>query len=132
MTGSRIELVAAVLHEMWRESRRQPDGSISPRITPLPNGTTIDIASIVFADLPAEWRAENLAAAEHAINWWGEHPNGTLDEAAEAVHDAWCARHGNADPNLLVPYRQLSQHERDKDLRIAELARDFRNNTTSP
>lgn len=123
MNNPSVDQVAAALHDAWRETRRQPDGTIQPRVKLRADGSAVDIANTPFEDLPTAWQADNLAAAEHVLTWWRQNPNGTVEEAAAAVHQAWCSRHPDAAPGLLAPFEALPTEEQDKDRRIAVLAR---------
>jgi len=115
--------LAGLLHEQWRATRRHTDGTYTPRWKPTDDGGEVDIANTAFNDLPERWQVENLAAARHAIQWVTEHPDGTVEEAAAAIHDAWVTRNDTAPPELRVPYEHLTEQEKEKDRTIAHLAR---------
>lgn len=134
----KAEAAAAVdsaLHEDWRKTRKQEDGSFEPRIKGTKDeawvaahGTDqVDIANTSYADLPADWQAENKAAAEVIVE--------IMDEAAASgatvdlnepthrdyvggrIHDAWLERNDWARGGELdVPFDQLPPAEQAKDI----------------
>ena len=124
------------LHEEWRKTRLNEDGTYEPRIKKSKDeawnedhGTDeVDIANCTFAELPSNWQYENLEAAKTAINlvfdktFDGETiSDDELENLASEVHDAWLSRNEwvfdkeYGDPKLSVPYSELSKEEQDKD-----------------
>ena len=127
--------VASALHEDWRKTRKQEDGTFEPRIKGTKDETwvaanntdQVDIANTKYDDLPADWQAENKAAAEVVV--------GLMEEAAASgatvdlnepnhlayvggrIHDEWLARNEWANGGELdVPFAQLPPAEQAKDI----------------
>lgn len=87
----------------------------------------VDIANCSFDELSSNWQYENLEAARVAIGLVYDKTIGemiTPEEAevlAATIHEEWLMRndwvynpeYGN--PELAVPYADLSQEEKDKD-----------------
>lgn len=125
--------VANTFHESWRQTRRNEDGSFEPRVKPTTDedwsaahdGTTeVDIANTSFEDLPADWQAENKAAADVVVGLLAE-ANGKIDLSSEedviavgtVIHDAWLARNEWAKGGELdKPFAELSEEEQAKDI----------------
>ena len=124
--------LATALHEDWRKTRLQDDGSFEPRIKGTKDeawvadhGTDqVDIANTAFPELPTDWQAENLAAAEVVVDVLGE-ANGAVDLTNEVqrdyvggkIHDAWLSRNDwAAGGELDVPFAQPPPVEQAKDL----------------
>lgn len=119
-----IEDLADQLHEAWRQTRKNPDGTYEPRLKDDGNGGQVDIANTRYKDLPEKWQAENKAAATHVIDAIDNNPNASDDEIAAMVHEGWLERNGEWAPDeLKVDYADLPQDEKDKDLAIVEQAR---------
>lgn len=67
-----VDELASAFHEDWRKTRRNEDGTFEPREKSTTDedwiakhGTnTVDIANTTYMELPADWQAENKAAAE--------------------------------------------------------------------
>lgn len=127
-----VVALASALHEDWRKTRKQEDGSFEPRVkgtkdeawTAAHGTDQVDIANTVFTELPADWQAENAAAAEVVVDIL-DGAGGAIDLADEAqrdqvggkVHDAWLARNEwAAGGELDVPFAQLPPVEQAKDL----------------
>ena len=113
------------LHKQWQENRRKSNPDEATRIKKTKdaawaeeNGTDeVDILNTDFADLPEDWQGENLAAATAAVD--AVDSSETEDEAASIVHDQWMARNSwekDSQPELFVPYDELSDEEKEKDL----------------
>lgn len=131
-----INAVASDLHDRWRETRRNPDGTYDPRIKPTTDeiwkakhGTNeVDIANTPFEDLPEDWRKENVLAVEAVYNYIvarGGRTNITpreIEEAADVSHLDWLRRHGREqwvrDSGLDALYEDLPEEEKDKDRQI--------------
>jgi hypothetical protein len=59
-------VVAATLHDVWRERRgKLPDGTYAPRVKTI-NGVEFDIANLAFDRLPGFYQMDNLLAAHDA------------------------------------------------------------------
>lgn len=126
------EVVASELHEDWRKTRLNEDGSYEPRVKATKDeswiaahgGTSeVDIANTTYEDLPADWKAENAAAGEIvATELVILQRNGVettpevVEEIASKVHDKWLERNTWASGGELdVPYDQLPEEEKAKD-----------------
>jgi len=114
--------IASDLHEDWRASRKQDDGTFAPRLKPDGNGGEVDIANTAYSDLPPKWQAENKAAAEGAARAVLENPD-DLERAADAVHKDWLTRNGDsAPPWQKQSYKYLPEEEKEKDRVVARAA----------
>lgn len=124
--------VASALHEDWRKTRKQEDGTFEPRVKGTKDeawiaahGTDqVDIANTGYAELPADWQAENKAAAEVVVGIMDE-ANGAVDLGNDEhrayvgakIHDAWLDRNDWARGGELdVPFDQLPPVEQAKDI----------------
>ena len=95
----------------------------------------VDIANTEYEDLPAHWQVDNKAAAETVHDMFTA-IGGKVDlndpkqysDAGTIVHEAWLKRndwvldseYGN--PDQAKPFDELSQEEKDKDIRQIEIA----------
>jgi hypothetical protein len=131
------QICADKLHEEWRKGRLVADGSFEPRLKTTTDqvwisrqGTDqVDIANTSFSDLPKDWQQDNLLAAKGAIAAIGNLRNnellgsGDLESVASQIHDHWLERNGEwAEDHQLLPYRDLSEEEKEKDRVVARLA----------
>jgi len=130
----RVATVASALHEDWRQTRRQADGNFEPRVKTTKDeawvaahGTDqVDIANTAYGDLPADWQAENKAAATVVVRLLGRGAVNLAaaedrERAGSEIHDEWLARNDWArGGNLDVPFSQLPPDEQAKD--IAQVA----------
>lgn len=127
-----VAAVASALHEDWRKTRKQEDGTFEPRIKGTKDeawiaahGTDqVDIANTDYANLPEDWQAENKAAAGVVVGILDE-ANGRVDLSNEEqrqyvggrIHDAWLERNTWAKGGELdVPFAQLPPAEQAKDI----------------
>ena len=125
-------VLASALHEDWRKTRLQEDGSFEPRVKATKDETWIaahgtdqvDIANTLFPELPTDWQAENQAAAETVVDVLAE-AGGQVDlfdqehrdYVGTRIHDAWLSRNDwAAGGELDVPFSQLPPAEQTKDL----------------
>eukprot|EP00753_Platysulcus_tardus_P001092 PLAT11044.1.p1 GENE.PLAT11044.1~~PLAT11044.1.p1 ORF type:complete len:1083 (-),score=550.00 PLAT11044.1:174-3422(-) len=124
--------VSSRLHEAWRESRLQGDGSYEPRIK-LVGGKEYDLANLKFAELPPAYQEENWESAriacEELLRLAEEGVDLSSIEAvqrgASAVHDAWLVRnYASASDVQRKPFYDLPESEQEKDLRIVRSARE--------
>lgn len=115
-----VNAIASELHEDWRRSR-----NYEPRLKTLEDGSSIDIAGLTYDELPAQWQAENHAAAKAALttvkvgvaNHWSR------DQMGDSIHRSWLERNGEWAPEeQKKPYRELSHSEQLKDLTVLEAA----------
>ena len=88
----------------------------------------VDIANCSFEQLPSNWQYENLEAARVAVELvydkaiaGEEFAPEEIESMASTIHEEWLKRNdwvydqNYGDPNLAVPYEQLSKEEQDKD-----------------
>lgn len=124
------------LHEEWRKSRLKEDWTYEPRWkkskdadwTQAHGTDDVDIANTSFADLPSNWKYENLEAAKVVIELvfdevvsWEEITDEMIEEMAAVVHEKWLKRndwvfdkeYGN--PILAQKYAKLPEEEKEKD-----------------
>lgn len=127
-----VKTLGSAFHEQWRQTRLNEDGSFEPRVKGTSDknwveahGTDqVDIANTSFAELPADWQAENAAAAETVVRIVAEYPDGvdlsdtdTAIAIGEKIHSAWLSRNEWAkDGELGVSFLDLPPNEQDKDL----------------
>lgn len=134
-----VDTVAGRLHDLWRAPRRLNSGSYEPRIKMTTdkawarkNGTDqVDIANTDYKRLPRDWQKENRDSADVAVRLLrdGEKRGADLrsekfmEEASEEVHKAWLRRNGEWAPaEQKLPYRQLSELEKEKDREVVRAA----------
>lgn len=126
-----VSELASQLHDEWRASRRQEDGSYEPRIKSTrdeswisAHGTDkVDIANTPFSELPDDWKGENQAAAEvvvgvvfDAIDSGQELDDEFIESASSVVHEEWVKRNEAWAPDeLKKPFKELSEEEQEKD-----------------
>ena len=127
-----VNALAGALHEDWRKTRLQEDGSFEPRVKTTKdtewiaaNGTDqVDIANTNYEGLPSDWQAENKAASEVVVGIMIEKDGRiNLDDPAQrseigaTIHDAWMSRNEWAKGGELdVPFDQLPPAEQAKDI----------------
>ena len=128
-----IKTLGPSFHEKWAEKFREENPNDEDRFKPTTDkkwakenepedgwgdeGPQVDILNTNFKDLPKDAQKENTNAAKAAVD--SVEVAGTEEEAAEAVHEAWMKRNRRKkkkNPELFVPYAELSQEEKDKDL----------------
>lgn len=81
------------------------------------NGYEIDIANSSYAQLSADWQAENKAAAKVVAEIVESEKELTIDEVGTIIHDKWLERNDWAKGSELdVPFVELPKVEQDKDL----------------
>jgi hypothetical protein len=128
----RIAALASEFHEQWRRTQLREDGTYEPREKTTKDQAWIvahgidkvDIANTMFAELPADWQAENIAAAEVVVGIIDQHDSQidlddpkTRNDVGEAVHAAWLSRNEWAkDGELGAPFDRLSAEDQEKDL----------------
>jgi len=134
----RITKLASALHEDWRKTRLQEDGTFEPRVKPTTDemwisihGTDqVDIANTEYVDLPEDWQAENKAAAEVIVGILSESPEAQdlsdeehINMVGEKIHTAWLARNEWAKGgDLDVPFKDLPADEQAKDINQLKIA----------
>lgn len=124
-----VENTASKLHDIWREGRKNEDGSYEPRMKDDGQGGEVDIANTDYADLPEKWQAENRASADHVVNLLRDEQapadQDPMEWAAEEVHKSWLDRNGSWAPEeQKLPYTQLSEEEKQKDRDVVQAALD--------
>ena len=133
--------IGSCLHEDWRQTRRNEDGTYEPRWKKVkdPNFkfvesdtcrkteegvVEIDIANRSFGELSADWQFENLEAGKVVARLVGDKTELTPEEVeqmASEIHDEWLKRNDWVfDPNYgnpaqAVHYAELSEEEKEKD-----------------
>jgi hypothetical protein len=124
--------IASQLHEDWRKTRLNEDGTYEPRLKNTSDQewisahdglAEVDIANTTYENLPADWQAENATAGEVvATELVTSRRNGLditpkkVEEIASIVHDKWLERNEWAKGGELdVPYEQLPEDEKAKD-----------------
>lgn len=141
--------VASALHEDWRKTRLNEDGSYEPRwkaikdqnfvakLNPsqLPNniravdgGYEIDIANSTYDQLSADWQYENQEAGKVVAGLviHKQYDNASLSrqQIGDEIHNEWLKRNTWAKGGKLdVPFAKLSGEEQYKDIiqyRIAD------------
>ena len=134
----KVNNLASALHEDWRKTRLQEDGTFEGRVKPTKDeawiaghGTDqVDIANTEYVDLPEDWQAENKAAAAVIVGILSETPEATdlsdeehLNMAGEKIHTAWLARNEWAKGgDLDVPFKDLPADEQAKDINQLKIA----------
>ncbi len=134
----RVNNLASALHEDWRKTRLQEDGTFEGRVKPTKDeawiaghGTDqVDIANTEYVDLPEDWQAENKAAAEVIVGILSEsHEAPDLSDeehismVGEKIHTAWLARNEWAKGgDLDVPFKDLPADEQAKDINQLKIA----------
>jgi len=134
----KVNNLASALHEDWRKTRLQEDGTFEGRVKPTKDeawiaghGTDqVDIANTEYVDLPEDWQAENKAAAEVIVGILSEStevPDLSDEEhinmVGEKIHTAWLARNEWAKGgDLDVPFKDLPADEQAKDINQLKIA----------
>ncbi|MEI7674662.1 MAG: hypothetical protein WCI60_02910, partial [bacterium] len=134
----RVNNLASALHEDWRKTRLQEDGTFEGRVKPTKDeawiaghGTDqVDIANTEYVDLPEDWQAENKAAAEVIVGILSESPEAQdlsdeehINMVGEKIHTAWLARNEWAKGgDLDVPFKDLPADEQAKDINQLKIA----------
>ncbi len=121
--GPEADVMASELHEQWRETRKNADGTFEPRWKDDGNGGQVDIANTRYADLPDAWQQENREAARAALLAVRANSREAylpdqdeVDAAATIIHEQWLLRNGSwAEDHQKLPFAQLSRAEQDKD-----------------
>ncbi len=152
--GSQLELldtaanaVGSQLHELWRETRKLPDGSYEERVKPTKDVdwseehdgvTEVDIANTTFEELPDDWKEENLEAGKVVVDILVKN-NGEIDlsdpdqrsKVGSQIHDAWISRNEwvkdpeSGNPELAKPFDELPAEEQQKDIQQLEMAMEM-------
>ena len=116
-------MVASVLHDKWRAQRKlMADLSWEPRLKEV-EGLTYDIANLEYHELPEKFQTSNLMSARDACEAVMEavQDNRILDyqfleEASDEQHQQWMRENASwAPPDLMVPYLDLTEEEKQKD-----------------
>jgi len=135
-----VNTLAGALHEDWRKTRLQEDGSYEPRVKQTKDeawiashgSDQVDIANTTYDDLPSDWQAENRAASEVVVGILME-KNGQVNledptqcsEVGATIHNAWLARNEWAKGGELdVPFDQLPPGEQAKDIDQVVIAQE--------
>lgn len=142
------EKIASALHEDWRKTRLQKDGTYEPRwkkvkdlkfvkaldFSVLPhnvritenNDVEIDIANSTYFELSEDWKEENKAAAEVVAEIVESGKVLSREEAGEIIHEEWLKRNNWAkdDPILGKPFSELPADEQEKDIKQLKIAKE--------
>lgn len=126
---SDVENTASKLHDMWREGRKNDDGTYEPRMKDDGEGGEVDIANTDYEDLPEKWQAENRASADHVVNLLRDQEAPAdvdpMEWAADEVHKAWIDRNKDWAPDdQMLPYDELTEEEKQKDRDVVQAALD--------
>jgi len=129
--GRLVTQLGSLLHEEWRASRKQQDGTFEPRARKTKDqawsekhgADEIDIANTDYANLPEDWKGENKISAEvsmeeiyKAIENGQELNEDFVEQASEVIHAKWLERNGSWAPaEQNKPYAELSEEEKEKD-----------------
>lgn len=145
-----VENIAFILHEEWRKTRRQADGTYEPRWKEIndpaflkkfeglqlpdyvrKNGEIfeIDIANATYNLLSADKQEENKAAAQVVEEIVNSKKNYKINKIGEIIHDAWLERNASwaKGGDLDVPFSELPKVEQDKDLVQYKVAKNLKN-----
>lgn len=133
-----VSLLAGALHLAWQREYKKLNGE-TPRIKTTNDkkwikeqGTDqVDIANTNYEKLPADWQAENKAAAEFIVKEFVEkevdiHLSDTksANEIGEKIHQEWLRRNSWAKEGPLgVKFIHLTKEEQDKDLQQYYIAK---------
>ena len=83
--------------------------------------SSVDILNTPYGELPEHWQAENKAAAIVVVDIFEQVGNINLDDpeqyqlVGDIVHNEWVKRN-DWDEKAKVPFAELSQEEKDKDI----------------
>ena len=122
--------ISSALHEAWKQSRVQDDGTFEPRLK-FVNDVEYDIANMAFNELPKQFQNSNLIAAQTASRFVEDAyaagrditSRGFMEDAAKHQHDVWVDAHvALASAELLVPYRSLPEEEKEKNREVVRIA----------
>ena len=130
------EAIGSVLHNEWRKPRLLPSGTYDPRIKTVKNKETgeevaYDIANLNFIQLPMVYKKSNMDSAHcacqavEAAYFAGKDVTSSefMEHASELQHIQWCENNKSwADAELLVPYDDLIEEEKEKDRVIVHIA----------
>lgn len=144
--------IASALHENWRKTRLNADGTFEPRWKKVKdlrfkeayfmfsqkgynmpsnlrigeNGLEIDIANSTYAELSQDWKAENEAAATVVLEII-EQANGKnvpILKVGDIIHNEWLKRNEWAKGGELdVPFKDLPKSEQLKDVEQYEIGK---------
>ena len=137
--NNKIAELGSLLHDEWRAPRKQADGTFEPREKATKDnewiashGTEkVDIANTDYNGLPEDWKGENKASAEVAMNsiykadMRGDmyDTDSFIEDVSDKIHQAWLDRNGSwAPPEQNKPYAELSEEEKEKDRVIVRKA----------
>lgn len=122
-----IEDTAAAGHKQWQADFKKSNGSDAKRLKKTKDAAWIkkhgvdelDIANTKYADLPDDWKKENLESAKSAVDGLLKSKGdgaSAADKAASYVHDKWLERNGSWAPeSQKLPFNKLTKDEQDKD-----------------
>jgi hypothetical protein len=116
--------VAAELHEDWRKNYILTKGNI-PNMKSANDGSNREIdINVPYNQLTPYWQKENYEAACFVVKLVIIDGDIDDDHLACQVHNAWLKRNKRAQGGELdIPYWDLPQEEKDKDLLHVKIAR---------
>jgi hypothetical protein len=134
-----VEGIASNFHDQWRAPRLNKEtGTYEPRVKKTKDAewsaahdgaTEVDIANTKYSDLPSDWKGENKASAEVAVDLvlQAQGANRVIDaafieEASAVIHVKWLERNPWAEAHQKLPYDQLSEAEKQKDRDVVNVA----------
>ncbi|CAF1095512.1 unnamed protein product [Adineta ricciae] len=90
----------------------------------------VDILNMNYNELPSDWASENRATARIACRYVLQglrrkrlFSQNYIDEISEIIHIQWMKRNGEyASKDLMVPFRNLTEIEKDKDRKAVLIA----------
>lgn len=122
-----IEDTAAAGHKQWQADFKKANGKDATRMKKTKDeawikkhgAEEVDIANTKYADLPDDWKKENLESAKSAVDGLLKSKGSgaaAADKAASYVHDKWLERNGSWAPeHQKLPFNKLTKDEQDKD-----------------
>jgi len=130
--NEKVDELGSILHEEWRKTSLNDDGTYNPRIKEtkdkdwieLHGGVNkVDIANTNFEGLPQDWQYENKASAHVAMSLvyeagisGVEFDSNFVDNASSKLHDAWLGRNSSWAPaEQKVSFDELSEEDKNKD-----------------
>ena len=138
MKKNYLKVIAFMLHEEWRKTKLQPDGTYCSRWkvvkdknfikklnkNDLPNYIRfndgvfeMDISNVSYNLLSPDWQHENDASAKVIASLMPNCDKLTQEQIGETVHSAWLKRNKWAKgSNLDVHFKDLPKSEQLKDL----------------
>lgn len=128
----RVRAVAELIHDRFGQAGgSRPKPTTDAAWCALHGTDTVDLATTDFRSLPRDWRDENLAAAASVCSRVDGARAASLDPTepavlealAAGVHEDWLVRNRwFAPPEQSVPYRRLSEADKERDRALVRAA----------